>query len=96
LLRIPEGSDVLEVHKIFTANDQPVIFCVNTLPIHLFPPELLKHVLDSPQRLEPFFDFLEKELGLKVEYYFCPRTPGARPKMQVPYPVTHSQELTRS
>ncbi len=95
LLRIPEGSDVLEVHKIFTANDQPVIFCVNTLPIHLFPQELLKQALDSPQRLEPFFDFLEKELGLKVEYYFARVRPvlARKCKFHIPLPIAKNSPV---
>jgi len=69
LLQIPVDSEVLVSHKVFTADDEPMIFCVNTLATNLFEPDLLEQVLSAPEMLEPLFTFLERELDLRVEYY---------------------------
>jgi DNA-binding GntR family transcriptional regulator len=89
LLHIPEASDVLEVHKIFTADNQPVIFCVNTISASFFPTELLVEVLATPRRLEPFFVFLEKEMNLHVEYFYARVRPliARKCKFHIPLPI---------
>jgi GntR family transcriptional regulator len=92
LLRIPEGSQVLEVHKIFTADDQPVIFCANTISTSLFTKELLDQVLASPDQLEPFFPFLERELGLRTEYFYARVRPliAQKCRFHTPLPIPKS------
>lgn len=69
LLQIPVGSEVLVSHKVFIADDEPMIFCTNTLPASLFEPDLLERIMSAPEMLEPLFTFLERELDLRVEYY---------------------------
>ena len=68
-LQIPAGAQVLVSHKVFIADDEPMIFCANTLAASLFEPGFLEQVVSAPELLEPFFAFLEKETGLRVEYY---------------------------
>ena len=68
-LRISAGAAVLVSHKVFIADEEPMIFCANTLPASLFKPGLLEQVVSAPEMLEPFFAFLEGETGLRVEYY---------------------------
>ncbi len=70
-LHIPVAAEVLDVHKIFNADGQPVIFCVNTMSTRLYTPHLLERVLAKPELLEPFFPFLEHELGLTVEHFYA-------------------------
>jgi len=70
-LQIPLNSEVLVSHKIFTADDEPVIFCINTLSVDLFKPTSLKQILITPEILEPFFEFVENETGLRVEFYIA-------------------------
>jgi GntR family transcriptional regulator len=69
LLQIPVGADVLISQKVFIADGEPMIYCINTLPAHLFNPDRLDQIVDNPEILEPFFIFLEQETGLRVEYY---------------------------
>jgi DNA-binding GntR family transcriptional regulator len=69
LLQIPVDSEVLVSHKVFVADEEPMIFCTNTLAVSLFEPELLAQVLSFPEMLEPLFTFLEHQLDLRVEYY---------------------------
>lgn len=89
LLRIPEGSDILEVHKIFTADGQPVIFCANSISTRFFPTKLLEEVTAAPNRLEPFFSFLERELGLQVENFYARVRPviAQKCKFHIPLPI---------
>jgi GntR family transcriptional regulator len=70
-LQIPVGAMVLVSHKIFTADEEPMIFCANTLSASLFNPGLVEQVVSAPEMLEPFFAFLERETGLRVEYYLA-------------------------
>jgi GntR family transcriptional regulator len=92
ILRIPEGSNILEVQKIFTADDQPVIFCANTISTSFFSDELLQEVLDSPTKLEPFFPFLEHEMSLRVEYFYARVRPliAQKCKFHIPLPLPKS------
>jgi GntR family transcriptional regulator len=69
LLQIPAGAEVFVSHKVFIADEEPMIFCTNTLPANIFDPDLLKRVVSKPEMLEPLFAFLEQELDLRVEYY---------------------------
>jgi GntR family transcriptional regulator len=87
LLRIPEGSNILEVQKIFTADSQPVIFCANTISTSLFTDELLAQVLESPAILEPFFPFLDNEMGLHVEYFYARVRPLIAQKCKFHHPL---------
>lgn len=68
-LQIPPGSEVFISHKVFIADEDPMIFCTNTFATALFKPELLQQVVSKPEILEPLFEFLERELDLRVEYY---------------------------
>ena len=68
-LQIPVGADVLVSQKVFTADGEPMIYCLNTLPAHLFYPDRLDQIVHHPEILEPFFLFIEQETGLRVEYY---------------------------
>ena len=88
-LRISVGAEVLVAHKIFTADDLPVIFCANTISTHLFTQELLERVIASPEMLEPFFIFLEREMGLQIEYFFARVRPLTARKchFHIPLPI---------
>jgi len=69
MLQIPVGEQVLVSQKVFTADGEAMIYCLNTLPAHLFHPDRLAQIVNNPEILEPFFIFIEQETGLRVEYY---------------------------
>jgi GntR family transcriptional regulator len=68
-LRLEHGENVLVSQKVFLADKEPMIYCINTLPARLFSPDRLDQFIQQPDLLEPFFDFLEREVSLRVEYY---------------------------
>lgn len=70
-LGMPGGGQVLVSHKVFTADDEPIIFCVNTIEAGLFHTDLLGKMMTEPDIMEPFFIFLEREIGLRVEYFIA-------------------------
>lgn len=68
-LQISPGDEVLVSQKVFTADGNPMIYCINSLPVTLFSPDLLLQILANPATLEPFFTVMEQEIGMRVEYY---------------------------
>lgn len=62
------SRQVLVSEKIFTADDAPSIYCVNSIPVEIFPKALLDTILEFPASLEPLFDYLERNLGYRVAY----------------------------
>jgi len=70
-LLISTDERVLVSQKVFIADEEPVIFCANTMPASLFTPGLLEKILTEPEILEPFFAFLEREISLQIEYFLA-------------------------
>ena len=56
-------------HTVFTADDDPVIYCINTFPLSVVPPDLAERVISDPELSEPLYDFLESECGMRLEYH---------------------------
>jgi len=67
-LRLVPGHLVLRSHKIFTADGQPVIYCVNSIPARILGEELAQAALRDPDTIEPLFDLLEQRCGQRTEY----------------------------
>jgi GntR family transcriptional regulator len=75
LLQIPSEQPTLEVRKVFTADDEPVIYCTNHIPSWVLGDRLLERVLADPVIEEPLFDFLDSQCGHKVIYFVATITP---------------------
>ena len=63
------GEPALVRHTVFTADGDPVIYCVNTFPLSVVRPELAERVVADPELSEPLYDFLEAECGERLEYH---------------------------
>lgn len=70
-LQMKTGEKALVAHKIFLADDDPMIFCINTMPAQMFDQALLKTVFDDPDMLEPIYDFFEEQFGQRVEHHIA-------------------------
>ena len=68
-LNLELGAPVLVSQKVFLADDRPVIYCVNTIPVDLLGADLVQELLADPESLEPIYGFLEARCQRRVEYH---------------------------
>ena len=69
VLQVEPESSAWMSHRVFLADGQPVIYCVNTLPNWLFGEGLIHEVERDPNAIEPIYDFLERSCGQRVELH---------------------------
>jgi GntR family transcriptional regulator len=67
-LDIPEGSNILNVHKVFTADRNPIILFNNFIPEWVYQDCLSSEQAMEPGATEPFFEFFAKKCNHKVKY----------------------------
>jgi GntR family transcriptional regulator len=65
-LSVNEGSLLLVVRKVFTADEVPVVFVDTSMPEWLLRGRM-KELLEQPEVTEPLFPFVEGQCGRKVE-----------------------------
>ncbi len=64
-----DGDAVLYRHAIFTADGDPVIYCINVLPLWVMPASLAQEIVTDPSISEPLYDFLESRCGQRIEFH---------------------------
>ena len=69
VLELQEGEKVLESHKVFAADQKPMFFCVNSVPLSFMEPGLGDELLHDPRKLEPIYDFFDRHCGRRVEFH---------------------------
>jgi GntR family transcriptional regulator len=57
----------LRRHTLFYADNDPVIYCINTIPLWAMPEALTNEVLANPAISEPIYDFLALRCNQRVE-----------------------------
>ncbi|MFN2128865.1 MAG: GntR family transcriptional regulator [Anaerolineales bacterium] len=67
-LQIELGSPVLYLHKIFTANKEPIILFVNYIPVSVFDQSLTIEQALQPGVTEPFFEFFASQCNHSIMY----------------------------
>ncbi len=87
-LRLPPGAAVLSVHKLFQADDKPVIFTQTYLS-----PTLIKRPYTFDDLRLPIFEFLPTFCQQELAYYVSEITPLMAPawlvdRLDLPQPVT--------
>ncbi len=68
-LQIEQSEDVLRTHKIFTADGDPVIYSINSIPRWVFGDDLAQQVAAQPEITEPLYAFLEQRCNQRTEYH---------------------------
>ncbi len=68
-LMIEPGSEVLLVRKVFTADGDPVIYCINHIPAWVYRDHFSPEEAVQPGITEPIFEFLEHQCGQRVKHY---------------------------
>jgi GntR family transcriptional regulator len=77
-------------HTVFTADDDPVIYCINTFPLSVIRHELAERVVANPALSEPLYDFLEAECGERLEYHRSTIWPALATDCDLLEPVCHT------
>jgi GntR family transcriptional regulator len=68
-LEIDLGDPVLQVELKFTADDNPVIFCLNSIPAWVMDEALTQEVIEHPELTEPIYEFTGVRCGQPVTYH---------------------------
>lgn len=68
-LQLGPDDTAFESHKIFTADGDPVIFCLNTIPSTILSEDQIEQLKADCEILEPLYSFLEKQCNQHVEYH---------------------------
>lgn len=68
-LDLDEEMRVLEVHKVFTADGNPVIYSLNYIPEWVFQDSISSEQALVPGATEPFFRFFRDICKCEIKYY---------------------------
>ena len=68
-LGLVRDQQVLEVHKVFTADEKPVIYSLNYIPEWVFKASITTEQALSPGATEPFFNFFRDICKCELKYY---------------------------
>lgn len=83
-LDVDEGSDLLRVKKVFTANGEPVIYVINLIPHRILGDGLFFEVQRRPELTEPIYTFFEEQCGHRVDYLVATLTPILARDSEIP------------
>lgn len=70
-LSLAPDQPVLQAHKIFTADGQPVIYCITSIPSWVLNAEFDQPISDYPGLTQPLYRFLERYCNQRVEYHIA-------------------------
>ena len=68
-LRNQSDRMALRRHTLFSADNDPVIYCINMIPLWTMPEKLTDEVLANPAISEPVYEFLALRCNQRVEEY---------------------------
>jgi GntR family transcriptional regulator len=74
-LSVPTGSKVLNVKKVFTADEDPIIFFENFIPAWVFEDRVSEQEALEPGTTEPFFQFFASRCQNEVRFLASLVTP---------------------
>lgn len=67
-LKVPEGSNLLYIEKVFTADTIPVILFVNFIPEWVYQKQFTQEQIMKPGFTEPFFEFYAEKCNHPAKY----------------------------
>ena len=68
-LQLEAGSWVLKIRKIFTANNDPIIYVINYIPLWVFEDVLTPEEATRPKITEKFIDFFEGVCNQRISHF---------------------------
>jgi GntR family transcriptional regulator len=67
--KLKPQDKLLEIEKLFLADGDPIIYCINHIPEWVFKEVYPGDEIFEPGLTEPILDFLEQKCGQTVSYY---------------------------
>jgi len=83
-LGVEVNSPILHIHKVFTADDEPIIMFVNYIPTSVFTDCLSIEQARQPGVTEPFFEFFANNCDHAVKYLTSVINPEVAKKCNLP------------
>ena len=68
-MQLELGSRVLKIRKIFTANDDPIIYVINHIPLWVFEENLTSEEAMQAGTTERFIEFFENRCNQSISYF---------------------------
>jgi GntR family transcriptional regulator len=68
-LDVDPAQRILQTHKVFTADGQPVIYSITCVPGWLLDRDFTGRPAEYPGLTKPLYEFLEQHCGQRVEYH---------------------------
>ena len=69
IFKLAPHDKILEIEKIFLADGDPLIFCINHIPQWVFQEVFSEQQILQPGVTVPILEFLEKKCGQSIAYY---------------------------
>jgi GntR family transcriptional regulator len=76
-LRLNPQEDLIQLQKVFTADGEPVIYVVNSIPNWVLKGNLRRDVLKQPSISEPIMGFLENECKEALHFFISAVRPDS-------------------
>lgn len=67
-IEVAEGSPIIKIETVFSADGTPVIYAVNTIPEWVLGKELEDRLIQSPEICEPFIYFMNNYCNQEIAY----------------------------
>ena len=67
--KLASDAKMLEIEKLFFADGDPIIFCINHIPQWVFREAFSDDQVIQPGLTEPILEFLEQKCGQSIAYY---------------------------
>ncbi len=93
-LKLESGHNVLEVHKVFSADGEPVIYSQNYIPEWVFCNGMSAEQAITPGSTEPFFDFFRDTCQCELQFYLSDVWVGMPSDYPVIIEVMQAEECT--
>lgn len=68
-LSIKPVDFVLESYKVFLADENPMVYVINYVPLRVLGEDLAQELVENPDKIEPLYDLLEQQCNQRTEYH---------------------------
>lgn len=85
LFNLCETDELIQMKKIYTGNNKPVIYLINTIPVTILGQDMADALINDQSLAEPVFGFLANSCGRTLDYMIA----KIRPEMarNCPFPI---------